>query len=382
MSRSPVSQTLVSRRLALLAVAIFLAACPPSPELSHPEASALTAPAPAESSVPGAAELRAYTILQQPEWTDKYVNSDPGADMRYFRMRRLMSDFGLSRFQAVELQNHYRDLTRAQVPAPQAFVDALAAVRAGRTGSGVDLQKLLTAPFIVVFDLDETLFQRSPSYQHGSRGPGWRDFSFQAHGEERFVKLRPGWEQAIRRVHELGGLVILFTASPDDIAEGVTSKWQTGNTNILRLVDGLLSKSHLVLQEKGEGDPVVLPSKDLRAFDESLDRVIIVDDNPKLVIQHHRQRLVKKFQADQYLAAKLEGHGLAAPFEQTLPTVIKEIEESVQYMRQNHVPFGPAFLPYTMLGSVAMEALAQAGLKPEVARRYIRQNPGFVDEKF
>ena len=370
----------VSYRLSLLALAALLVACPPQQEISNPVGNQLIAPAPRESA--GIAQLAAYTIARPPEWTDKYVNSDPRADMRYFRMKKLMTDFGLSRFQAVELQNHYRDLTRIQVPQPQAFAEALAAVRAGRIGSGVDPQKLLSAPFIVVFDLDETLFQRSPSYQHGNRGPGWRDFSFQAHGEESFVKLRPGWEQAIRRVHELGGLVILFTASPDEIAEGVTSKWSSGTTNILKLVDGLLSKSHLVLQEKADGDPVVLPSKDLRTFDESLDRVIIIDDNPKLIIQHNRQRLVKKFQADQYLAAKLEGHGLTGPFEQTLPTVIKEIEESVQYMKANHVQFGPAFLPYTLLGSVAMNALAQTGMEPAVARRYIRQNPGLVDEKF
>ena len=120
-------------------------------------------------------------------------------------------------------------------------------------------------------------------------------------------------------------------------AEGFTSgsySIAVGGASILTLVDGLLSKSHLVLQEKSDGEPVVLPSKDLRAFDESLERVIIIDDNPKLIVQHHRHRLIKKFQADPYLAAKLEGHGLAAPYEQALPAVVKEIEESLELLRR------------------------------------------------
>lgn len=374
-------------RLPLLpAVAIALYACAPAqviPQAPSLAAVRVSAPAPSKSApLPGSPDLAAYTIPQTPEWTDKYINSDPQADVRYFRIKKLMTDFALSRFQAIELQNHYRDLTRVKTAPAQAFAEALAAVRAGRTGSGVDLEKLRTAPFIVVLDLDETLYQRSPSYRSGSTGLTWRDFSFQAGTEESFVKLRPGWEQAIRRLRALGGMVILFTASPDQIAEGVTSKWLAGGAPILTLVDGLLSKSHLVLQEKSDGDPIVLPSKDLRIFDESLERVIIVDDNPKLIVQHHRHRLIKKFQADPYLAAKLAGRGPAAPFEAGLPAIVNEIEESLQYGTQHHVALGPAYLPYTLLGSVAMEALIQGGMTPAAARLYIRQNPGFVDERF
>ena len=375
------------RFLLIPAVAVALFACAPVQVVPHPTPGPAAGPAavsaPARTPPPESPELAAYTIPQTPEWTDKYINSDPQADIRYFRIKKLMADFGLSRFQAIELQNHYRDLTRVKVPPAQAFQDALSAVRAGRSGSSVDLEKLRSAPFIVVLDLDETLYQRSPSYRSGSTGPQWRDFSFQAGADESFVKLRPGWEQAIRRLRALGGMVILFTASPDLIAEGVTSKWlAAGGAPVLSLVDGLLSKSHLVLQEKSDGDPIVLPSKDLRIFDESLERVIIIDDNPKLIVQHHRHRLIKKFQADPYLAAKLAGRGLAAPFEAGLPAIVKEIEESLQYGKEHHVALGPAYLPYTLLGSVAMEALIQGGMTPAAARLYIRQNPGFVDERF
>lgn len=366
-----------ARHLQLLAAAVALFSCAPLP-VAPPS----PVVAPAAAPAPISAELAAYTIPPPPEWTDKYLHSDPQADIRYFRIKKLMADFGLSRFQAIELQNHYRDLTRQQVAPSQAFPKALAAVRAGQMGSGVDLAKLQAAPFIVVFDLDETLYQRSPTYHSGGQGPQWRDFSIQTDSGESFIKLRPGWEQALRRIRALGGMVILFTASPDMIAEAVVSNWRSGDTPVLSLVDGLLSKSHLVLQEKSDGDPVVLPSKDLRAFDEKLERVIIIDDNPKLIVQHHRQRLIKKFQADPYLAAKLSGHGLAAPFEQALPAVVAEIEESLQYSRDNHIPFAPAYLPYTLLGSVLMEALLQSGMTPAAARTYVRQNPALVDERF
>lgn len=370
------SPRLPAHRLYVLAAAAWFS-CAPLQVAPRPPVVA-----PAEASPSISAELLAYTIPPQPEWTDKYLHSDPLADIRYFRIKKLMADFNLSRFAAIEVQNHYRDLTRQKVAPSQAFPAALAAVRAGRMGSGVDLAKLQAAPFIVVFDLDETLYQRSPTYRSGGQGPKWRDFSIPTESGESFIKLRPGWEQALRRIRALGGMVILFTASPDMIAEAVVSNWRSGDTPILSLVDGLLSKSHLVLQEKSDGDPIVLPSKDLRAFDEKLERVIIVDDNPKLIVQHHRQRLVKKFQADPYLEAMLSGRGLAAPFEQAMPVVVKEIEESLQYSRDNHIPFAPAYLPYTLLGSVMMEALIQSGMAPAAARTYIRQNPTLVDEKF
>lgn len=364
-------------RLSLLAAAIALSACAPLPVAQRRSVPAAEA-APAATSP----ELAAYTIPPQPEWVDKYLHSDPQADIRYFRIKKLMADFNLSRLQAIEVQNHYRDLTRQKVAPSQAFTAALAAVRAGRMGSGVDLAKLQAAPFIVVFDLDETLYQRSPTYHSGAQGPLWRDFTIPTETGDSYIKLRPGWEQALRRIRALGGMVILFTASPDMIAEAVVNSWRSGDTPILALVDGLLSKSHLILQEKSDGDPVVLPSKDLRAFDEKLERVIIIDDNPKLIFQHHRQRLVKKFQADPYLQAKLGGRGLAAPFEQALPAVVQEIEESLQYSRDHHIPFAPAYLPYTLLGSVMMEALIQSGMAAAAARTYLRQNPALVDERF
>lgn len=341
---------------------------------------------PTETTAPSAAfaQLDSYTLARIPDWSDRYATADPATDVRYFRIPKLMKDFGLSRFEAVELQNHYRDFTTRGVAGPEAFTHAVQEVKAGRLGSGVDLAKLRSAPFIVVYDLDETLYQAF--YASGKRGPAWRDLSFDSRGETAYIKLRPGWEQALRRVRELGGLVMIFTARSDDIAESAVSQWRLGDQNIREVIDGFLTKSHLVQQDKADGDPVVFPSKDLRMFDESLERVIIVDDNPRRVVQHHRQRLIKKFQADPYLAVKNGPEGrsvLTASFEATLPMVVRELEESVAFQRAHPgTSFATAYLPYTMLGQTAVEALVTTGLTTEQARDYIRKNPGYVDEAF
>ncbi|HNN93436.1 MAG TPA: NIF family HAD-type phosphatase [Pseudomonadota bacterium] len=331
-------------------------------------------------------ELDAYTLPLQPEWTDPYRHSDLKSDVRFFRIGKIMRDFSLSRFEAIEVQNHYRDLTAEGLDGPSAWRRSVAEVRAGHLGSGVDLAKLRQAPFIVVYDLDETLYQ--VGYSSGVRGPAWRDYGFDNRGKPSFAKLRSGWEQAIARVHALGGLVMLFTARSDDVAESAVKDWTLNGKNIRQVVDGFLTKSHLVMQAKEDGFPIITPSKDLRMFDESLERVIIVDDNPMRIVQHHRQRLVKKFQADPYLAARQAGatakdSPLIASFDQTLLTVAAEVEESVGYMQQHPgTSFAGAYLPYTMLGQVAISALQGTGLRFEDSRKYIRDNPSYVDSAF
>ena len=201
-----------------------------------------------KSAEPG--ELDAYTLPLQPEWTDPYRHSDLKSDVRFFRIGKIMRDFSPSRL-AIEVQNHYRDLTAEGHDGPSAWRMAIAEVRAGHLGSGVDLAKLRQAPFVVVYDLDETLYQ--VGYSSGARGPAWRDYGFDNRGKPSFAKLRSGWEQAIARVHALGGLVMLFTARSDDVAESAVKDWTLNGKNIRQVVDGFLTKSHLVMQAKEDG---------------------------------------------------------------------------------------------------------------------------------
>lgn len=324
--------------------------------------------------------LNDVTIPDLPDWTNKYSALDKG-DMRFFRIKLLMERLKISRLEAVEVQNLFRDRSRAGVATIDALSLALEDVKSGRLESAINPSKVRAAPFVVVFDLDETLYQQY--YKSGSKGEAWRDFSFKDGAEERFVKLAPKWEEAIHRIHDLGGLVMIFTANRDEVMWASLGPWKLGVNPIERELDGIMSNSYLVRQEKNDGDPIAEPSKDLRLIDEALEKTIIIDDNPTRIVQHNRLRLVKKFQADQYLSAKNENKGVSAPFESTMPTVVHEIEESLQYVKQNSgVSFATAFLPYTMLGRVAFDSLVAGGMKPEQARSYIRRNPDFVDKKF
>ena len=366
-------------RFGWFCLSIMLLACAPHTSALKGASAAL----PEATAIPQT-PLDAYTIPPLPDWSDKYTHTDHGADVRFFRIKKLMNDFHLSRFQAVDLQNHYRHLTATGISSALAFERAFAEVRAGRSLSGIDIRQLRSAAFIVVYDLDETLYQAF--YKTGARGPTWHDFSFQSRGQDVYVKLRPGWVQAVQRIHQLGGMVVLFTARADDVAESAARQWMHAGKNIRELVDGFFSKSHLVLQEKTDGDSIVVPSKDLRFLDESLERVIIVDDNPRRVFQHHRQRLIKKFQADPYLDdihTKSGSSILVRSFEKTLPMVVHEIEEVVAFMRAHAgATFAQSYLPYTMLGRVALEALINSGLSEAQARDYVRRNPSYVEESF
>ncbi|AKI99479.1 Hypothetical protein AA314_01106 [Archangium gephyra] len=61
------------------------------------------------------AELEAVTIPALPDWVDKYAGPNE-EERRFFNISGLMERFQLARVQAVELQNHYRDLIRSQPP--------------------------------------------------------------------------------------------------------------------------------------------------------------------------------------------------------------------------------------------------------------------------
>ena len=96
-----------------------------------------------------------------PLWTDKYSNAD-SPPPAFFVIRQLMERYSLSRAQAVELQNHYRDLLRAKpnTEPKQAFEQALERVRRNEYERRFDVEQLRQAKFIVVFDLDETLWSQ------------------------------------------------------------------------------------------------------------------------------------------------------------------------------------------------------------------------------
>lgn len=327
------------------------------------------------------------TVPPLPDWTDRYSDSKEG-DARAFQIEALMAAHDLTRLQAVELQNLYRDQSRATPnAAPQAMFDAaLAQVRKGELESGLDQKALDAAPFIVVFDLDDTI------YDQYRTNADCADVTFtRADGKPKHIKFAPGWDATIKRIRAAGGLVVFFSANLDEPTRENLRQATLDGKPLLDHPDiaGVLTNSYLVLQTKHEGDgkenprkgqPVLEPSKDLRLFDPSLERVVIVDDNPLRLFQYANTRLFKKFHADAFCTGD---DRTKAAYAQAMQTVADEIIESIEYARANQATFRDAYLPYSYLGRVAVDWLAASPeFDADQAREHLRRHPDLADSRF
>lgn len=330
-----------------------------------------------------AAELAVMTLPARPDWMDKYGGSAP--DERFFDIAALMRTHGLDRARAVELQNHFRDLARAEPEGDRGaqYAEALRRAKAGEFEDRRNVDRLAKASFIVVFDLDETLYDQG--FKDPAVGAACHDLKIAEDGAEpRYVRLTPGWSAAMKRIDALGGAVVLFSANVDDRCYANARAWLLDGVPIHEhpLVAGFLTNSHLVLQPKQAGSPVVEPSKDLRIIDPELHRAIIVDDNPTRLFQFRNARVFKKFEADAYCTTKDAAAKQA--YDRALAVVVAEIEDSVRYMKAHPgVTFAQAYLPYTTLGQHAVRWLVTGTKRSEAkAIAYLRAHPELADEKF
>ncbi|KFE66819.1 hypothetical protein DB31_9033 [Hyalangium minutum] len=330
-----------------------------------------------------------------PAWTDRFAKPNE-VPPPFFAITRLMERYSLTRAQAVELQNHYRDLTRANasLDPEQAFATALKRVQENQFERPLDVEQLRQAKFIVVFDLDETLWSQ---YDPARTPVTCADFVMQgaqAAGTPN-VKLIPGWQQAFERIRALGGAIVIFSANLDDPTLARLEQWKFHGTPLLQSpeIAGVLTNSHLILQDKAEepkNNPVREPSKDLRIFNDDpkakgvSEKVIIVDDNPVRLFndQLTHARVIKKFEAKHYCASPGDPRVRKA-FDDSLAEVVRELEESAQYMNQKGVGFSRAFLPYSWLGQLTVRFLMESGgLDRAQAIDSVRSNPETVDQKF
>lgn len=324
-----------------------------------------------------------FTLDPLPDWTDKYLGPNSG-DMSYFKISALVKTLNLSRLQAIELQNHFRDLTADGMISQKAFEEALERVQKFQFESGLDPEKLASAPFIVVFDMDETLLQQY--YSIWEKGPKYYDYKIKFRDGTRGVSMAPGWDKIMKSIKKLDGLVVIYSANTDDVVWEIVNTVTIDGEKLSQYVDGVMTNSYLVLQGKYEwvprsktGSPVVIPSKDLRFLDEVLEKAVIVDDNPGPIIQNYNLRLPKKYQADRYYTDKTAKKA----YDKQLPEVAAEIVESVGYAKKNGISFVQAYLPYSQLGQVAVHWLVETGTFTRAAAiEYIRRHPGIVDKKF
>jgi NLI interacting factor-like phosphatase len=381
------------RSLVALALASACAPRPTTPSTTTPIAGSPVAGTPIVPTEPPPPEavdpLTELTIVTRPDWMDRFAADNVG-DMRFFDVSALMKRHQLTRDRAVELQNHFRDLSRAQPGGDVAklFEQALARASKGEFEDRRAVDKLRDAAFVVAFDLDDTLYDQSYDPAVAER---CSDFEVTFDGKSKRIKLAPGAAVLIDRVAALGGAVVIFSAAPDDPTLANLRAWSFGGKPLPEhpAIAGVLTNSHLVLQTKHEGAgaeqprrgrPVLEPSKDLRVFDETLTRAILVDDNPLRTFQPANLRLVKKFDAQLYCTTT--DAKLRKGFDRALTTVGQEIEESVRYMKSAKVPFATAFLPYTQSGILAVELLRGAGMSPRAAIAWLREHPETADREF
>jgi len=338
-------------------------------------------------------EVVGHTLPPTPCWANKYVDRID-ENVRYFNITSLMAGHGLSRLAAVEVQNHYRDIMRADDKGDrgQAFQTALERAKAGTFESGVDPEAMKAARFIVVFDLDETFYDQ----RTGSAECTDFSYTYEKKGETKtkYIKMVPGWEDAVARIRALDGQVVIFTANLDDRSllnlKNITLDGKPLTES--PAIAGIMTNSYLTQQSTLEppgvegkawkGRPVFEPSKDLRHFDEALEKAILVDDNPLRFFQHRNTRTFQKFHADKLCGA--EDAELRAAYEGAMPAVVAEIEESVAWQKANEgKTFAEAWLPYSDLGQVTVRLLMQTrSWDAAQARAYVRQNPGIVSAKF
>ena len=347
-----------------------------------------TSPAASPTVASGLVEL---SVPPLPEWTDRYADGKKG-DVRFFNITKLMKTYSLTRVQAVELQNQYRDLTRAdkRMIGKPGFDQALQSVRQGHFESKLDLAALDAAKFVVVFDLDETLFD-----QYYSLGKTCRTHEYKtAAGKTKYVHMAPGWQELLRRIRKLGGAIVLFSANLDDRTRELLSHVSLDDKPLLGhpWIGGVLTNSYLIQQEKTEppgsserprkGRPVIEPSKDLRFFDENMDKVIIVDDNPLRLFQFGHARIFKKFDAQTYCTTQNETEKSA--FNLALAQVGDEIEWAfTQQSKSEKLSFVQAYRPFTVLGQITVNWLmGQNGWNKAQAYDFILRHPEVVDSRF
>lgn len=331
------------------------------------------------------AGLDDQVIPDLPLWTNKYADTRDDFGI-FLRIDGVKESQGLSRLDAVEVQNRFRDGWRAGERDVQALFDAsVRAVKAGERESGVDPERLAEAPFIAVFDLDETLYDQ---YYDGTLGEVCHSFSFEHRGKPKHIQLAPGWEEAFSTVRELGGAIVLFSANTDDTNFANLAHWRWEGTLLTEHPDiaGVFTNSYLTLQSKDEGDdpdPVSEPSKDLRMFDEDLERVVLIDDNPNRVFHYANLRVSRKFHADEWCLEEVD-----APFKAALagelPAFSAELRDAVGWLEDHEgATFQQAMLPFSWTGRVAVDALMVSnGWSAEQAVAYVRAHPESADSAF
>lgn len=340
-----------------------------------------------------AAPIASYIQEPMPDW---YAE---GFTRGHLNIPVMMQD-GYTRLEAVEVQNQMKDLLEAQ-PAYmqlerqgksadlfrrrdplvlQALAQAIRSVKDKHYfESGFHPVPLQQKDFYVAFDGDETLLQQW--YASGAKGPAYADLPqvmpdtilHPALVGPGYVSMTPGWEKALLEISRLPGCkgVLLFSAKEDASTQDIVNQLKIGGQPLRAFLKGVFTRNYLVRDSHS-----VKLSKDLRIIDESLQHVILVDDNATRIFpeQYPNLREFPKYSADAYLNAK-NGHGdprIVSYFDKLLPTVVNELKESDTFSQQHKTTVVDAFYPYSMDGQTEVMMLEKQGYAPAQAIDMLR----------
>lgn len=300
----------------------------------------------------------------------------------------LMMKMGFSRLEAVEIQNQMKDILEADPDymkleykglADELFQDpdelvlkaletALDQVKNKKhLESGFQARELKAHEFYVAFDMDETLLTQW--YSMGGKGPQYRDLEVQNRDfilrpdlkGPTYLSMTPGWQKALKELVQIPGCqgIVIFTAKEDKAAQEIIDKLTLDGKPLRPFLKGVFTRNYLVRDSKS-----VKLSKDLRIIDESLEHVVLIDDNPSRIFpgQVGNLREIPKYNPDAYYTARdRKDRSVTSLIENYLPVVVNEIRDAARYSREHNVSFRQAFYPYSMGGSAELLMLLKQG---------------------
>jgi hypothetical protein len=335
------------------------------------------------SSLANSADSKKYLLASLPAWTDQY-DEIKKADYFFLNISTVMKDFSIDRLQAMETQRKMREILRQD---PNSNKDeAMDIALNGAKNSiyeKVDRKRLEAAKFIIVFDLDETLYDQGLSKNNLCAQITIKD---SAGVLLRKIYVDSKFEEVLQKINDLGGAVVLFTANLAQKTKENLKNWKIQESNAYDspLIAGILANDYLTMIPKNdsENNPVKEPSKDLRLLDESLSKVILVDDNANRIFQMSNYRSIKKLDGD-LICNNPNSTLINNLMQNRLINVLTEIEESVGYMNSAGSDFKRAYLPYTVMGNIVLrELMANKNMAETEAIAQIRANPSVVDLAF
>ena len=260
-------------------------------------------------------DLRSYFLPAVPAWA-----KSPLADDYFIDIDLLMEREGLTRLEAVEVQNRMRDsLEDSKVSIQEAFSVALKRIKQGDLESGWKAVAFhASSEFVLVLGLEVKNFPR---------------------GEEFLRKMKQN--PACRGV-------VIYTDQPDTAALASIRLWKSRGW-----IDGVFTRNHLVMGRRSTG-----PMKDLRVIDAELKHVIIVDSDLDHIMQPKLMRALPRFEAERYAKAISSGDEVLKRYYESLWGVIgEEINEAAKSANESKISFAQAYEPYTLLGERVLRVM-------------------------